>query len=50
LLGDDFAQWHSKRLGLCVGTFKTKDCEDKEYIKIIPAPEVTSPRGGEIPF
>jgi hypothetical protein len=40
LLGDDFEKWYNKRLGLRVATFN-KDGEEKSYIKVVPAPEIS---------
>jgi len=40
LLGDNFQHWIGRFLGLRVVKFTTKDCEEREYIKIVPAPEI----------
>ena len=41
MLGDDFADWQGKQLGLCLAEFTTRDGETKDYIKVIPASEIT---------
>jgi hypothetical protein len=41
LLGDDFGNWYQKRVGIRIAPFTTKDGEDKEYMQIVPAQDVT---------
>jgi hypothetical protein len=41
ILGDDFADWFGKSLGFVLDTFTGRDGEEKTYIKIVPAPEIT---------
>ena len=40
LLGNDFQNWPGGQLGLVIAQFTTKDGEEREYMKIVPAPEI----------
>jgi hypothetical protein len=40
LLGDSFHNWRGKQLGLCLAQFTTKQGEEREYIKIVPASKI----------
>jgi hypothetical protein len=40
LLGNDFDAWLDKPLGLCIAGFTTKEGEEKEYLKIVPATDI----------
>jgi hypothetical protein len=56
LLGDDFANWDGKQIGLCLAAFTNKNGETNTYIKVVSAPEIkkrptlkrrTKPENGE---
>jgi hypothetical protein len=41
LLGDDFECWYQSRIGLIRAAFIANDGKPKEFLKIVPAPEIT---------
>jgi hypothetical protein len=40
LAGDDFDHWYGKKLGFVVAEFTAQDGNEKQWIKIVPAPSI----------
>jgi hypothetical protein len=44
LLGDNFDDWHGKRIGIQVTPYETKDGEQKEFMQVVPATDIKAKR------